>query len=146
MRRMLKAAKCRSNFQVAGRPGIPCPPCSEVSLRPSRRWSMTHTGVSRRSAKRSSSSAGGDAIYSGAYIMPSGSSAFGTTRKHRAHLKLLKQMMDDEVALRITDTRNMLDAFTLLRSYPMIGDFLAYQYVTDLNYSNLTNFSEMEFV
>jgi hypothetical protein len=40
----------------------------------------------------------------------------------------------------------MVEAFTLLRSYPMIGDFLAYQYVTDLNYSNLTDFSEMEFV
>jgi hypothetical protein len=28
----------------------------------------------------------------------------------------------------------------------MIGDFLAYQFITDLNYSTLTNFSEMEFV
>jgi thymidylate kinase len=94
----------------------------------------------------SKASAGGNPIYSGAYIMPSGSAAFGTTRKHRAHLKLLKQMMDDEVALRIAGAKNMLEAFTLLRSYPMIGDFLAYQYVTDLNYSTLTNFSEMEFV
>jgi thymidylate kinase len=93
----------------------------------------------------SKASAGG-AIYSGAYIMPSGSVAFGTTRKHRAHLKLLMQMMADEVALRIAEAKGMLDVFTLLRSYPMIGDFLAYQYVTDLNYSNLTNFSEMEFV
>jgi len=88
----------------------------------------------------------GSAIYSGAYIMPSGSVAFGTTRKHRAHLKLLKQMMEDEVALRIAEAKTMLEVFTLLRSYPMIGDFLAYQYVTDLNYSTLTNFSEMEFV
>jgi len=88
----------------------------------------------------------GDTIYSAAYIMPSGSKAFGTTRKHRSHLKLLEQMMDDEVPLRIADTKNMLEAFTLLRSYPMIGDFLAYQYVTDLNYSTLTNFSEMQFV
>jgi len=87
-----------------------------------------------------------EAIYSGAYIMPSGSVAFGTTRKHRAHLKLLMQMMEDEVALRIADAKTMLEVFTLLRSYPMIGDFLAYQYVTDLNYSTLTNFSEMEFV
>src|SRR5579872_2989000 len=78
--------------------------------------------------------------------MPSGSRAFGTTRKHRSHLKLLEQMMDDEVSLRIADAKNMLEAFTLLRSYPMIGDFLAYQYVTDLNYSTLTNFSEMQFV
>jgi alpha-glutamyl/putrescinyl thymine pyrophosphorylase clade 1 len=87
-----------------------------------------------------------DTIYSAAYIMPSGSKAFGTTRKHRSHLKLLQQMMEDEVALRIAECRSMLDAFTLLRSYPMIGDSLAYQYVTDLNYSTLTNFSEMEFV
>jgi thymidylate kinase len=93
----------------------------------------------------SKASAGG-AIYSGAYIMPSGSIAFGTTRKHRAHLKMLMQMMDDEVALRIADAKSMLEVFTLLRSYPMIGDFLAYQYMTDLNYSTLTNFSEMEFV
>jgi hypothetical protein len=78
--------------------------------------------------------------------MPSGSKAFGTTRKHRAHLKLLEQMMDDEVALRTADAKTMLDAFTLLRSYPMIGDFLAYQYATDLNYSTLTNFPEMQFV
>jgi hypothetical protein len=28
----------------------------------------------------------------------------------------------------------------------MMGDFLAYQYVTDINYSQLTSFSEMEFV
>jgi hypothetical protein len=40
----------------------------------------------------------------------------------------------------------MKHAFALLRGYPMIGDFLAYQYVTDLNYTEVTNFSEMEFV
>jgi hypothetical protein len=28
----------------------------------------------------------------------------------------------------------------------MIGDFLAYQYVTDLNYSEVINFTEMDFV
>jgi hypothetical protein len=89
---------------------------------------------------------GGTAIYSAAYIMPSGSKAFGTTRKHRSHLKLLQQMMEDELPLQVADSKTMLDAFTLLRSYPMIGDFLAYQYVTDLNYSILTDFSEMQFV
>lgn len=88
----------------------------------------------------------GQRIYSAAYIMPSGSRSFGTTRKHRAHLKLLGRMMEDEVHYRIAGSRNMHEAFTLLRSYPMIGDFLAYQYVTDINYSTLTNFSEMEFV
>lgn len=89
---------------------------------------------------------GGTTIYSAAYIMPSGSKAFGTTRKHRSHLRLLQQMMEDELPLQIASSKTMLDAFTLLRSYPMIGDFLAYQYVTDLNYSTLTDFSEMQFV
>ena len=88
----------------------------------------------------------GERIYSAAYIMPSGSSTFGTTRKHRANLKLLQQMMEDEVPLKIANSGTMLEVFTLLRSYPMLGDFLAYQYATDLNYSSLTNFSEMEFV
>ena len=88
----------------------------------------------------------GDTIYSAAYIMPSGSSAFGTSRKHQANLMLLERIMADEVPLRIADAKNMLEAFTLLRSYPTIGDFLAYQYVTDLNYSALVNFTEQEFV
>lgn len=87
-----------------------------------------------------------ETIYSAAYIMPSGSKAYGTTRKHRAHLKLLDQMMDNEVPLRISELGTMREAFELLLSCPMIGDFLAYQYVTDLNYSTLTAFSEMEFV
>jgi 5-hmdU DNA kinase, helical domain len=88
----------------------------------------------------------GQRIYSAAYIMPSGQRTFSATRKHRAHLKLLERMMDDELPYRLAETRGMFAAFTLLRSYPMIGDFLAYQYVTDMNYSKLTNFSEMEFV
>ena len=61
-------------------------------------------------------------IYSAAYIMPSGSKLFGTTRKHRAHLRLLERMMEDELAYRISETRSMQEAFTLIRSYPMIGD------------------------
>ena len=85
-------------------------------------------------------------IYSAAYIMPSGSKSFCTTRKHRAHLCLLERMMEDDLAYRVAEVKSMKEAFILLRSYPMIGDFLAYQYVTDINYSTLTDFSEMEFV
>ncbi len=85
-------------------------------------------------------------IYSAAYIMTSGRSAFGEVRKHRNHLKLIERMMADEVPQRIRDGRSMADLFELLVSYPTLGDFLAYQYATDLNYSNLTDYSEMEFV
>ena len=85
-------------------------------------------------------------IYSAAYIMPSGNNSFGYRQKHRNHLKLLERMMEDEVPCRIADMATMRQAFEILRSYPMIGDFLAYQFVTDLNYSEICDFSEMEFV
>ena len=85
-------------------------------------------------------------IYSAAYIMPSGITAFGHRQKHRNHLKLLERMMDDEVPYQVSGAACMRQAFGILRSYPMIGDFLAYQFVTDLNYSEICDFSEMEFV
>lgn len=40
----------------------------------------------------------------------------------------------------------MRQAFALLRTYPLMGDFLGYQFLIDLNYSELLHFSEMEFV
>ena len=55
-------------------------------------------------------------------------------------------MMNDNLSARITYAKTMQKVFELLRGYPMIGDFLAYQYATDINYSSLTNFSEMTFV
>ena len=85
-------------------------------------------------------------IYSAAYIMPSGNRVFGHRAKHRNHLSLLEMMMIDEVPKRISAAASMKQAFEVLRSYPMIGDFLGYQFVTDLNYSEICDFSEMEFV
>ena len=89
--------------------------------------------------------ADGRPIYSGAYIMPSGKSTFGSPHKHRNHLRLLELMMEDDVAMRIADAGNMAQTFEVLSSYPTIGNFLAYQFATDLNYSEVTTFSEMEF-
>lgn len=88
----------------------------------------------------------GHKIYSGAYIMPPGGSIYGYPYKHQNHLKLLEKMMVDRLAYRIAEATTMQEAFNLLRSYPLIGDFLAYQYVIDINYSEITNFSEMDFV
>ena len=88
----------------------------------------------------------GTRIYSGAYIMPSGAGHLRNERKHRAHLSLLGMMLKDDVPKRLSDCRHMEEAFFVLRSYPMLGDFLAYQYLVDLNYSDLINFPESEFV
>ncbi|MFZ4394552.1 MAG: nucleotide kinase domain-containing protein [Kiritimatiellia bacterium] len=85
-------------------------------------------------------------IYSAAYIMPSGGPHSEYRRKHEMHLRLLERMMRDGLPARILDAKGMSDAFLLIRKYPTIGDFLAYQYVTDLNYGPMLNYSEMEFV
>ncbi|MFZ6731265.1 nucleotide kinase domain-containing protein [Undibacterium sp. Ji42W] len=84
-------------------------------------------------------------IYSAAYIMASGHAIFKVEKKHQSHLKLLELMLTDCLPERLVACKSMKQAFELLLSYPLIGDFLAYQLVTDINYSGLTNFSEMEF-
>jgi hypothetical protein len=78
--------------------------------------------------------------------MPSGGHSFGHSAKHRNHLSLLETMMTNGLTERISDSKSMQEVFELLRGYPMIGDFLAYQYAIDVNYSTITNFSEMSFV
>ena len=78
--------------------------------------------------------------------MPSGRGAFGYREKHRTHLRLLERMIEDEVPQRVTDANGMAETFDLLLSYPTIGTFLAYQFATDLNYGEICDFSEMEFV
>ncbi len=88
----------------------------------------------------------GRRIYSAAYIMPPGSRAFGRSAKHQNHLLLLERMMADRLPERLAQTRTMQEGFEKLRAYPTIGDFLAYQFITDINYSELTEFSEMDFV
>ena len=88
----------------------------------------------------------GITIYSAAYIMPSGGSRLGYRRKHQNHLALLDQMMVDGLPGKLQRCSHMSEAFDLLKSYPSIGDFLAYQFATDINYSEVTDFSEMEFV
>ena len=88
----------------------------------------------------------GHRVYSAAYIMPPGSSAFGCKAKHQNHLKLLEMMMAQVLPEKLASARTMQKGFELLRAYPTIGDFLAYQFVTDVNYSKVTNFSEMDFV
>ena len=86
-------------------------------------------------------------IYSAAYIMASGYSTFGQEKKHSNHLKLIEVMMEDELYKKIRDSKNLKEIFELLKSYPTIGNFLAYQLTIDLNYSNLTSFTtESSFV
>lgn len=39
----------------------------------------------------------------------------------------------------------MEEEFNIIKSYPLIGNFMAYQLVTDINYSDVVNWTEDEF-
>ena len=85
-------------------------------------------------------------IFSAAYIMPSGGHIGAYRRKHQYYLRVLEQMMADELPGRLAECPEMRVAFEWLKGYPLVGPFLAYQYTMDINYSSLTDFSEMDFV
>ena len=86
----------------------------------------------------------GKAIYSAAYIMPSGGTSGAP--KHRMHLDLLRRMLDDRLPAKFRHSRSLKDAYDLLVAYPTLGPFLAFQYAIDLNYTTLTSHSERSFV
>ena len=88
--------------------------------------------------------AAGESIYSAAYIMPS--PAFGDRRKHRNHLRLLEEMIRTNAPQRVASAASLEGVFELLLTYRSMGRFLAFQFAIDLNYSNICNFSEMDFV
>ena len=53
--------------------------------------------------------------------------------------------LKDHIDTKIINSKNMEEAFNIIKSYPLIGNFMAYQLITDINYSNVVDFSEMEF-
>jgi hypothetical protein len=55
-------------------------------------------------------------------------------------------MLVDRLPERLAEARSMEAAYELLLAYPGLGPFLAFQVVTDINYTTLLGFSEMEFV
>lgn len=87
----------------------------------------------------------GVAIYNDAYISCA-NKAYGYDRKHENHLALLKQIfIIDQAHLKILESKTMEEAFHVLKKYPLIGNFMAYQLITDINYSEVVNWDEMEF-
>jgi len=86
----------------------------------------------------------GERIYSAAYIMPAAQR--GVRRKHLTHLRLLRQMVDDHLADRLAGCGTMREGFDVLVGYRGLGSFLAYQLITDLNYTAVLDYSEMEYV
>ena len=87
----------------------------------------------------------GEIIYTDAY-MSCANKAFGFDKKHENHIALLEKMfLKDRMQDKIISAKTMEEAFNIIRNYELIGNFMAYQLITDINYSEVTNFSEREF-
>jgi len=88
--------------------------------------------------------AGGQRIYSAAYIMPA--PPFGRAGKHSNHLALIARMMADRLPDQLQQAPDLSAVYERILDYPGLGRFLSFQYAIDLNYSILLDFEEADFV
>lgn len=85
-----------------------------------------------------------DKLYSAAYIQASPAGA--GVKKAVAHLDLIEEMVEAGLHKKIKKAGSLREVFELLSNVRSFGNFLAYQYTIDLNYSCLTDFDEDDFV
>lgn len=89
----------------------------------------------------------GTPIYSGAYIMASGSKKkYGSIRKHKFHLMLLESLLKSKFSKLLQKQKTLEATYNELLNLESLGSFLAYQYAIDLNYSSWFEYSENDFV
>lgn len=85
------------------------------------------------------------ALYTGAFILCA-TDAYGYSLKHLNHVELFRHMFcRDALGQHLLAVRTLQEVYGLLHTYPLMGDFMAYQTAIDLNYSGLTDFSENAF-
>lgn len=88
----------------------------------------------------------GQRIYSAAYIIPPVRLDGAAGVKHRGHLMLLARMMRENLAAKATEAPSLRSVYEMLKTFPSIGDFLGFQLAIDLNYTDVVNHLEDEFV
>jgi hypothetical protein len=86
----------------------------------------------------------GTKLYSAAYVVPP--PRLGADRKHTNHLRLVHLMMTTDIPGQLAAAGSLRSLFETLGAYPAMGNFLAYQFAIDLNYSAVLDHDEMEFV
>lgn len=87
-------------------------------------------------------------IFSAAYLMSSNHHLYNhyPTRHERWLNMIEKEFLNENLFTKIIHAKSMEDVYYLLKSRTFIGDFLAYQYTIDFNYSEVINFDENDFV
>lgn len=82
-------------------------------------------------------------VESNAYIMKPVPGKYST--KHGNWMAMLKSMFKQGLGAKLLSVRNMRDGFKIMNSVPNLGNFLAYQYCTDISYSDTVNWLETDF-
>lgn len=87
-------------------------------------------------------------IFSNAYMMAGSYSGYhDISTKHQVWLQMIEDEFIKGQGLKtVLKAASMAEVYNQLRDYPLIGDFLAYQYTVDFNYSPYLNFDEDSFV
>lgn len=87
-------------------------------------------------------------IFSNAYMMAGRHAEYkGISSKHQVWLQMIEDRFIKDHGLRtVLNAKSMAEVYNQLREYPLIGDFLAYQYTIDFNYTPYLNFDEDSFV
>lgn len=85
-------------------------------------------------------------LYTGAFILCA-NKAFGYDEKHRNHVALFKSMFGEgRLDEKIRGANSLESVVSALQAFPLMGPFMAYQTTVDLNYSELMDFGENDFV
>lgn len=87
-------------------------------------------------------------VFNGAYIMTATGRKYEHLQyKHARWLSMIQnEMIKGKKLALIAKSKSMAEVYRHLRECTFIGDFLAYQYAVDINYSEATDFDENSFV
>ncbi len=84
-------------------------------------------------------------IYGNAFILCA-NKAFGYDKKHQNHLALLDFVFNRKENInKLLSAKTLKELFEILKEFPLMGNFMAYQIAIDFNYSEVFNFGENDF-
>jgi len=85
-------------------------------------------------------------IWGNAYIMNAVSYPNTKIKHEKFFYSIQDYIFKKDYIHKIIDSKSLKEVYNILRLIPMWGDFIAYQYSIDLNYSEVINFGENDFV
>jgi len=83
-------------------------------------------------------------IFNSAY-MQAAQKVYGYDLRHQNYLALYREMFQtSDFITRALKCKSLPELYSLIHEFPYMGDFLSYQYATDLNYTPIWEFDENE--